>query len=368
MNLPKLNSFRTWAICSMVALSIGASTAQAQDSEVAVVGFLGHLNCHEVTDGWGNDDLNVVYGVLVGYTDGSYRTWGDYLYYRRSVGDSFRQGPLTQQPLFVHSFLRTRRPTTKDTKIDHRQVRFVRVAVALVEYDSPAGLAAGTAGRQNITAKLRRFPWSRYAAPLRGAEASSVFGQRVLRAARTSFDDNIGIREVMLTARTLADASRVANLAHPSHLTAFRMPPRNTRHDFRMQGDGSDYRGSIWLTRGVRSIYQDVIARSSRPITIRQDQVTFLLQNRTPFDVQVRFRREGGSGSDRIPTGRRRQYTLRIAPGDVPSVTVAAPEFGGGIEFARFVHAVERLGPLRVVDGWQYQLNYRNNELEWVRQ
>jgi hypothetical protein len=348
-----------------------ADAARAQDDEEVVVAFLGHLHCLEVTSGAGNDDLNVTYGVLVGYTDGSYRAWGDYLYYRRSVGSGHQQRPLTRHPLFVHGLSRTREPTARDTVVDTRRVRFVRVVVCLIEYDAPPLLAQGTAGKQNLTAKLSQFPWHRHHAGLQDRRNDSVFGQTVLAASQTSYDDVIGRYEIMLTASDLTERNNVYNAATASQLTPFRTPPQHTRRDFRLKGDGADYRGSIWLTRGARSIYSQSLAGISGTVRRPADRTAFSLHNQTPYDVRIEIALAGGrTVSDRLRANQRKQYTPTSRPDEERIVTALMPDefVVGDPDMARFRSALRRLRPLPVCDGCEYRLQFRDTTVEWVRQ
>lgn len=360
---------------AVVALCVCGGTTLAQDHEEAVVGYLGYLQCHETTSGSGDDNLNVIYGVLVGYTDGTYRTWGGYLLYRRDVGTRFKLGPQLERPLFVHSFLRTRRPTTIDTVIDQRRVQFVRVAVALHEYDAPWPLAQGRAGQQDITRQLNAVRWSRHAAELAGRGSETVFSQTLITAGQTTYADRIGRFEVKYSTSDLADPGDVYRAAAREHLTAFSSPPTrprpvNTRQDFRMTGDGSDYRGCLWLTRGMRSIYAADIAGNSQSVQVPENRIAFLLQNQTPFDVRINIALEGGrSVQDRLAAGRRKQYAPGNEPGEVPTVTVSLPDslVVGSADFARFRTALRRLRPLPVSDGRQYQLQFTDTGVAWVR-
>ena len=352
-----------------------ATSALAQESEEAVVGYLGYLKCHETTSGAGDDDLNVVYGVLVGYTNNTFRTWGGYLHYRTLAGTRFERGPRLDQPLFVHSFFRTRQPTTIDTVVDQRQVRFVRVVLALHEYDEPWPLAQGRAGMQDISGQLRAVRWDRHAEQLAGRESRTVFGETLQRAGETTYADKIGRFEVMLTARDLANRDNAFSVASRSQLQAFSDPPAlptpaNTRRDFRMTGDGSDYRGALWLTRGVRAVYSPAIADSSDLVPVSPTQSAYLLHNATPFEVQIRIALEGGrSVGDRLNPGQRKQYSPGNRAGEVPTVTVSLPDglVLASPDFARFRSALRRLAPLSVNDGFQYQLRFRDTAVSWVR-
>lgn len=375
--MKRLISIR-FVLCLALLLAVWfatAATAWAQESEEAVVGYLGHLKCHETTSGAGDDNLNVVYGVLVGYTNGTFRTWGGYLHYQSDAGTRFERGPQLDQPLFVHSFFRTRQPTTIDTVVDQRQVRFVRVAFALHEYDSPPLLAMGRAGMQDITGQLRAVRWDRHAEQLAGRESRTVFSETLQRAGETTYADKIGRFEVMLTARDLANRGNAFSAASRAQLRAFSDPParptpENTRRDFRMTGDGSDYRGALWLTRGTRSIYSPAIANSSDLVPVSPTQSAYLLHNTTPFDVRIRMALEGGrSVSDRLNGRQRKQYSPGNRAGEVPTVTVSLADglVLAGPDVARFRSALRRLAPLPVNDGFQYQLRFSDTTVSWVR-
>jgi hypothetical protein len=355
----------------LVSICAMPHAACAQVNEEVVVAFLGHLHCHRVTSGGGNDDLNATYGVLVGYTDGTYRVWGDYFHYRKRVDSRYRQGPLITHPLFVHSFLRTRQPTSIDTVVDARRVDFLRVVICLVEYDSPPLLAQGLSGRQDLTATLNGFPWDQHRAELRDGRNDSIFGRTVLLASQTSYDDVIGRHEIVLSAGDLSERGNVYNAAAAVHLTDVRMPPQHTRRDFHLRGDGSDYRGSIWLTRGDRSIYKESLAGVSGVVPIREGQMAFLLHNQTPYDVNIQIRLEGGrSVLDRLKAKQRKQYSPGNRPGEVPEVTVFLPDgfVAGDADFARFRAALRRVPPLHVHDGYKYHLQFRDTTVAWVRQ
>jgi hypothetical protein len=266
-----------------------------------LVAVLGDLRCLDVTDGGlieaGNDQLRVAVGALVGYTDGTYRAFGDYLSYGAEYGFNnvfdgpghyWREGPFLDHPIMT---LNEVHPSSVlfEAATPGKRVSYVRLAVSLYEWDTPdrefgpevdrtatvpRSEFAG-AGDPVMSRVLNAHDWSLYdvgAGHRRGLTSGELaqgrdvsdFGKMLERHAMLDMDgtnlvtnesDRIGIAEWSITNLEFADVlinalSITGRAPDGPSLRRYRDSVGGTPawvRQFHARGDDSHYVGEVWF-------------------------------------------------------------------------------------------------------------------------
>lgn len=258
------------------------------DQPHTLVAVVGKLHCNRTTDGaaaeGGADQLCVATGTLIVYDDGSTRIFGDcfgYVWDGRefNVAAGFNGGPYTQHPIFcVNEVNPSASPI--ETAAAGKRISYLRVAVAMFEYDTPENPPIsvdravpafdGLLGRRSaMTSDLASYSLLDFGPDRRrnmrsnevywGKDVSDV-GQVVRRACTERMTDSgranrlIGISEWVFTPADLRELSTHALQFRSSVPTAAELRAQHVaRPDYRGircflgRGEQSDYDGEIWF-------------------------------------------------------------------------------------------------------------------------
>jgi hypothetical protein len=258
------------------------------DQPHTLTAVIGKLHCGKTTDGapleGGADQLCVATGTLVVYDDGSTRIFGDcfgYVWDGRefNVASSFSGGPYTQHPIFCVNEINPS-ASSIETAAAGKRISYVRVAVALFEYDTPENPPVspdsadrtfdGLLGRRAaMTNELATYSLLDFGASRRNSMASnevywgrdiSDLGQIVQRAGSERMtnagreNDLIGISEWVFTPADLRELTTHALQFRGVVPTAAELQAQHgARPDYRGirsffgSGDQSNYDGELWF-------------------------------------------------------------------------------------------------------------------------
>jgi hypothetical protein len=258
------------------------------DQPHTLTAVIGKLHCGKTTDGsaseGGADQLCVAIGTLVVYDDGSTRIFGDcfgYVWDGRefNLASGFTGGPQTQHPIFcVNEINPSASPI--EAAAAGKRISYVRVAVAMFEYDtlenpsiSPDGTRPtfdGLLGRRAaMTNELATYTLFDFGASRRNSMATneiywgrdvSDLGQIVQRAGSERMtrsgreNDLIGVSEWVFTPADLREITAHSLQFRGAIPTAAQLQAQHTaRPDYRGirsfmgNGDQSSYDGEIWF-------------------------------------------------------------------------------------------------------------------------
>jgi len=235
-------------------------------SAQTVVCYLGKLDCVETTGGAGADDFSLAYGVLAAYDDGTYRSWGGYLYGKETIDKDYHQrGARIGTPLLSMSRTPPNLPAQLEVKRRNANLRFVRIAVCAWERDNPFGGSAAESPVPSLQWFGRDKNWSTgerwYTAP----GVITLLGTTLRDKTRVrDSDDLIGRAEFLLMPNDLDQLARVAplvrNASELPHATSLAASgPSSARKAFTLKGDGSKYTGELIFVQGLREIFGNTL-------------------------------------------------------------------------------------------------------------
>lgn len=319
--------FRRWhsAVLVLVALLAVASTRASAQPGQPLIAYLGNLDCHATTGLGGDDQLGAAYGVFVEYTDGTYRTWGGYLY-RGDVNENWALGPQTDRPLFIYRPNPPSLPTEIDVTSPGKTVEYLRVTIVLYEDDQPFEFpislhSHGLGGDLTITRRLRNGRWRELMRMLRGDGKPSFFSERVFLAAREHYEsDLIGYNEYKFTRAELENPERATQISSSDEVSAHRTrnPGRDVSYHFTSTGEDSFYTGALWLVQGPASEMNELLTWADPRIILKRFTRRVYVMIRNTKDVPVTFTL---APPGPIPRRELREQIREIVPAGVDPVT-----------------------------------------------